>query len=192
MTSDDASNRLVFERIITVKLKYIQILGIAVTLFYSAFIVFLYAAEPRSLDELTIKAKSAVENTVTKGQVLTGSYEVDPIRFNEGLAAFRADNFPLARDRFERADPEKRDANTQFFIAYSFYRQGWGRLSNDDALFRSGLDALERVPQIDPDFVSKDPGLRIKTAAELRAEFEEGLKVTADDFNPLKLVRERK
>jgi len=40
--------------------------------------------------------------------------------------------------------------------------------------------------------VSKDADLKLKTAAELRNEFEEGLKVTADDFNPLRLVRERK
>ncbi|MBK9154234.1 MAG: hypothetical protein IPM25_08475 [Chloracidobacterium sp.] len=174
------------------KVKYIQILGTVLAAFYGVFIVFLYAAEPRSLGEVTSKAISAVESTVTKGQVLTGTYEVDRERFNEGLTAFRSDNFILARDRFERADPEKRDANTQFYIAYSFYRQGWGRVSNDDDLFKAGLEALQRVPQIDPDFVSKDAGLQLRTAAELRNEFEEGLKVTAGDFNPFKLIRERK
>lgn len=174
------------------KVKYIQILGTVLAVFYGVFIVFLYAAEPRSLGEVTTKAMSAVESTVTKGQVLTGTYEIDQARFNEGIAAFRTDNFVLARDRFERADPEKRDANTQFYIAYSYYRQGWGRVSNDDALFKAGLEALQKVSQIDPDFVSKDADLKLKTAAELRNEFEEGLKVTADDFNPLRLVRERK
>ncbi len=174
------------------KVKYIQILGIVITAVYGLFVVFLYAAEPRSLEEVTAKARSAVESTVTKGQVLTGTYEIDKARFDEGLAAFRADNFVVARDRFERADPEKRDANTQFYIAYSYYRQGWGRVSNDDSLFKAGLDSLQRLPVINPDFASKDPDLKIKTAAELRNEFEEGLKITADDFNPLKLVRERK
>ncbi len=129
---------------------------------------------------------------INKGQVLTGTYEIDRARFGEGIAAFRADNFVLARDRFERADPEKRDANTQFYIAYSYYRQGWGRITNDDALFKSGLEALQKVPQLDPDFTSKDPDLKLRTAAELRNEFEEGQRVTADDFNPFKLVRERK
>jgi hypothetical protein len=175
-----------------VKVKYIQIIGTMLALLYGVFIVFLYAAEPRSLEEISTKAISAVESTVTKGQVLTGTYEIDQARFNEGLTAFRADNFVLARDRFERADPEKRDANTQFYIAYSYYRQGWGRVSNDDELFKSGLEALKKAPQIDPDFSSKDPNLQLRTAAELKAEFEEGLVVTADDFNPLKLVRERK
>jgi hypothetical protein len=175
-----------------VKIKYIQILGLVVTAAYGVFIIFLYAAEPRSLEEVGSKAISAVESTVSKGQVITGTYQIDQARFNEGLAAFRSDNFVLARDRFERADPEKRDANTQFYIAYSYYRQGWGRVSNDDELFKAGAEAVQRVPAIDPDYVAKDPGLKLKTAAELRNEFEEGLRVTADDFNPLKLARERK
>ncbi len=174
------------------KSKYIQILGIVLAVAYGVFIVFLYAAEPRSLEEVRTKAISAVESTVSKSQVITGTYEIDQARFNEGLSAFRTDNFVLARDRFERADPEKRDANTQFYIAYSYYRQGWGRVSNDDALFRSGLEALQRVPQLDPDFTSRDADLHLKTAAELKNEFDEGLKVTAADFNPFKLVRERK
>lgn len=174
------------------KVPHIQITGTVLAAVYAVFIVFLYAAEPRSFGEVTTKAKSAVESTVNKGQILTGTYEVDRARFDEGLAAFRADNFVLARDRFERADPEKRDAATQFYIAYSYYRQGWGRVSNDDELFQAGLEALQRLPAIDPDFVSKDPNLKIKTAAELKDEFEEGLRLTANDFNPLRLVRERK
>lgn len=174
------------------KVKYIQIIGTVIATLYGVFIIFLYAAEPRSLEEVTSKAISAVESTVNKGQAMTGTYEIDQARFGEGMAAFRADNFVLARDRFERADPERRDANTQFYIAYSYYRQGWGRVSNDDELFKSGLEALKKVPQIDPDFSSKDPNLQLKTAAELKNEFEQGLVVTADDFNPFKLVRERK
>ena len=181
-----------FGQIITVKVKYIQIIGTVLAAAYGVFIVFLYAAEPRSLAEISTKAISTVESTLNKGHVLTGTYEIDQARFGEGIAAFRADNFVLARDRFERADPEKRDANTQFYISYSYYRQGWGRISNDDALFKSGLEALQKVPQLDRDFTSKDPDLKLRTAAELRNEFEEGQKVTADDFNPFKLVRERK
>ena len=174
------------------KVKYIQILGLVLTAAYAVFVIFLYAAEPRNLEEVTSKAISAVESTVSKGQVLTGTYEIDQAAFGQGIAAFRADNFVLARDRFERADPERRDANTQFYIAYSYYRQGWGRVTNDDELFKAGLEALQRVPAADPDFVSKDPDLKLKTAPELRTEFEEGLRVTADDFNPFRLVRERK
>ena len=179
-------------QIIAMKEKYIQIFGLAITLVYGLFVVFLYAAEPRSIEEITIKAKSTVENAVTKGQVMTGTYEIDRARFDEGIRAFRQDNFVAARDSFERSDPEKRDSNTQFYIAYSFYRQGWGRVSNDDALFKQALTTLERVAMLDPDFRSEDRDLQLRTAAELRHELEEGLQVTADDFNPLRLVRERK
>ncbi|MEP7148317.1 MAG: hypothetical protein ABI857_05480, partial [Acidobacteriota bacterium] len=57
--------------------KYIQILGLLATLLYSAFVIFLYAAEPRSLEDISTKAKSTLENAVTKGQVMTGTYEID-------------------------------------------------------------------------------------------------------------------
>lgn len=172
--------------------RYIQILGLLITLVYGGFVVFLYAAEPRSIEEISLKARSTVESAVTKGTVIAGTYEVDREKFNAGLAAFRQDNFVLARDSFERADPERRDAKTQFYIAYSFYRQGWGRVSNDDALFKQGLEKLERVKTLDPNFRSDDPNLQLRTPAELQAELEEGMKVSADDFNPLRLIRERK
>ena len=172
--------------------KYIQILGIVLTAIYAVFIVFLYAAEPRSVEEITIKARETVENAVTKGTVVIGTYEVDQELFNHGIQAFRSDNFVAARDAFDRADPERRDARTQFYIAYSFYRQGWGRVSNDDALFTQALETLARVSVLDANYRSDDASLLLRTPAELRAELEEGLKVTADDFNPLRLLNERK
>lgn len=178
--------------IIAVKEKYIQILGIMVTLLYGVFVIFLYAAEPRSLEEITTKAVETVQNATTKGQVITGTYAIDQAKFTEGLGAFRQNNFVLARDAFAKADPERRDAKTQFYIAYSFYRQGWGRVSNDDALFKQALDSLERVTFLDKDFRSDDADLQLRTPAELKNELEEGLRVTADDFNPLKVFRERK
>jgi len=178
--------------IIAMKEKYIQILGIVLTLVYGGFIAFLYAAEPRSIEEISMKARSTVENAVTKGQVITGIYEVDQEKFNAGLNAFRQNNFVVARDSFERADPEHRDAKTQYYIAYSFYRQGWGRISNDDALFKQSLERLERVSLLNPNFRTDDTDLQLRTPAELRGELEEGMTVSADDFNPLRLVRERK
>ena len=159
---------------------------------YGLFVVFLYAAEPRSLEEVTAKAVETVQNAATKGQVITGTYEIDRAKFDEGLAAFRQENYVLARDAFAKADPERREANVQFYIAYSFYRQGWGRVSNDDAMFKQALESLERVTFIDKDFRSSDLDLKLRTPAELRNELEEGLRVTADDFNPLKVLRERK
>lgn len=160
------------------KEKHIQILGIAVVALGLSFIAFLYWSQPRSLAEVA-----------TKGSVAIGTYEVNKTEFDAGVAAFRQDQFVAARAAFERADPEKRDAATQFYITYAYYREGWGRVSNDDALFNSGREAVTRV---DPNFRSTDAALQMKTPAELKFELEEGLKLSASDFNPLKLTKERK
>lgn len=172
--------------------KHIQILGIFLTAFYAIFIAWLYLVEPKSIEEVPGKAQESIENVTTKTQVAIGTYEIDRAKFNEGLAAFRQDNFIVARDNFQKADPEKRDAETQFYIAYSFYRQGFGRVSNDDALFSQGLEQINRVIALDKNFKSSDANLQLKTPIELKNEFEEGLRVTASDFNPLKILRERK
>lgn len=163
------------------KEKYIQIIAIVLTFAGFAFITFLYWTEPRSLAEVT-----------SKGQVVLGTYEINKAEFDTGLASFRREEFPAARIAFERADPEKRDANTQFYIAYSFYRQGWGRVSNDDDLFKAGIEAVNRVIGLNANFSASDAMLVMKTPAELKNELEEGLKITPSDFNPLKLARERK
>lgn len=161
--------------------KYIHIFGIVVTLAGFAFITFLYSTEPRTLAEVT-----------TRGQVVLGTYEIDKSAFEQGLASFRKDEFAVARSAFDRADPERRDPATQFYIAYSYYRQGWGRVSNDDTLFTAGLDSANRLIAINPNYRTTDETLVMKTPAELKNEFEEGLKLTASDFNPMKLARERK
>ena len=172
--------------------KHIQLTGIFLTAVYAIFIAWLYWVEPKSLEEVPAKAQTTIENVTTKTQVAIGTYEVNQAKFNEGLAAFRQDNFIVARDNFEKADTEKRDAKTQFYIAYSFYRQGFGKVSNDDVLFKSGLEQVNRVIALDRNFKSDDANLQTKTPVELKNEFEEGLKVTAGDFNPLKVFRERK
>lgn len=174
------------------KEKYLQILSIALTVTFGVLIVWLYWAAPKNLEEVSVKAQTTYENVTTKAQVITNTYEVDKAKLDEGLTAFRQDNFILARDLFQRADPERRDAKTQFYIAYTFYRQGWGRFSSDDELFAKGLEEVGRVITLDKDFKSDDANLQLKTPVELKNEFEEGLRVTLDDFNPLRVLRERK
>lgn len=174
------------------KQKYIQIFSIGLTLTGGILIGWLYWAAPKNLEEVSVRAQETVENVTNRTQVAIGTYEIDREKFNQGVQAFRQDNFILARDLFERADPERRDPNTQFYIAYSFYRQGWGRISSDDELFKKGLEQVERVFVLDKDFRSDDGNLQVKTPVELKNEFEEGLQVTAGDFNPFKVLRERK
>lgn len=174
------------------KEKYIQILCLVLVAFYGIFVVWLYWAEPKNLEEVSIKAKETIENAATRGQIVIGAYEVDRLKFNDGLKAFREENFIAARSFFDNADPEKRDPKTQFYIAYSFYRQGFGKVYNDDELFKQGLEQINRVILIDKNYKSDDANLTMKTPAELKNEFEEGLKTTVGDFNPFKLARERK
>ena len=163
------------------KEKYIHFLSVAAVVCGFVFITFLYWAEPRSLAEVT-----------SKGQVALGTYGIDKAEFDRGVTAFRAEDFIGARAAFDRADPEKRDAATQFYVAYSFYRQGWGRVSSDDKLFAQGIAAVDRLIAIDPNYRSTDASLAMRTPTELKIELDEGLKLTPSDLNPLKLIKERK
>ncbi|HWS56658.1 MAG TPA: hypothetical protein VN228_21160 [Pyrinomonadaceae bacterium] len=163
--------------------RLIQSVGVAWTCLFAAFVVWLYAAEPRSVGEVAARASAAA-----------GTYEVDRARFEAGRALFLREQYAAARDEWARADPASRDARTQFYVAYSFYRQGWGRVYNDDALFRQGLEAAARAAELAPRgaLAVEDPELKIHTPAELKAELQQGLERTTDDFNPLKVFRERK
>ena len=158
-------------------------LGLAFVCGYAALIVWLYASQPQTMAEVTGGLAAEV-----------GAYRVDPQAFDDGLAFFRRDLFEEARAAFERADPAGRDARTQFYIAYSYYRQGWGRLYNDDELFKQGLTAADRAIALAPDgrLVVDDENLGMKSADELRAELQRGLTRDASDFNPLRLFDTRK
>ena len=160
-----------------------QIIGIAWTLAYAAFIIWLYAAEPRTLTDVA-----------TGASVVAGTYEVDGARFAAAMQLFRREQYAAARDEWLRADPARRDAPTQFYIAYAFYREGWGKIYNDDELFRQGLEAVNRAISLAPDgaLVVNDPDLKMRTAVELKAELEQGLTKDLNDLNPLRVLRERR
>jgi hypothetical protein len=157
--------------------------GIAWTLLYAAFIVWIYATEPRTLREVR-----------TGASVAAGTYSVDQARFDAARELFRREQYRAARDEWMRADPAARDARTQFYIAYAFYREGWGRVYNDDALFKQGIEAAERAINLSPGgaLTVDDAELKIHSAAELKAELQQGAEASVGDLNPLKIVRERK
>jgi hypothetical protein len=163
--------------------KLIQWVGVSWTLLYAALVVWLYAAAPQSVAEVA-----------TQASVAAGTYEVDRAHFDSGRELFLREQYRAARVEWERADPARRDARTQFYVAYSFYREGWGRVYNDDALFRQGLEAANLAATLSggAPLNLEDPELKIHSAAELKAELESGLERTSDDFNPLKVFRERK
>jgi len=158
-------------------------LGLVLAAAYAVFIVWLYVRQPQTVAEMT----GALSATV-------GAYRVDDQSFADGLRFFRGDQFDAARLAFDRADPAHQDARTQFYIAYSYYRQGWGRLYSDDALFTRGLEAIDRAVALAPQgrILVDDSNLQMRSADELKAELQAGLRRDASDLNPLKVFRQRK
>lgn len=157
---------------------YLSLALIAVGLAAAAFI---YHSAPKGLSE-----------AVDRSKVALGIYSVNGELFDRGLTLFRADDLAGARAIFEQADPQKRDARTQFYIAYCYYREGWGRFANDDALFARGLEAARRAAELEPGLVVDDGSLQMRTPAQLIAELESGLKITIEDLDPRKVFRGRK
>ena len=163
--------------------RFIQIGGVIWTVIYASVILWIYATEPRSFKEVA-----------TNSQVAAGVYEINQEKFNNALALFRRDQFRAARDEWSGADPAQRDPRTQFYIGYAFYREGWGRVYYDTALFKQGLEAVNRAISLAPNgtLVVDDPNLQMKSAAELKAELEQGTETGWKDLNPVKFFRQRK
>ena len=157
--------------------------GLLLTLGYATLIGWLFVSQPRTMAEAVGGLSANL-----------GTYAVDDQAFADGLRFFRKDQFVEARSAFARADSASRDARTQFYIAYSYYRQGWYRTHHDDELYKQGLTHVDRAISLAPDgrLVVEDPNLHMRSADELKAELQAGLTRDASDFNPLRLLRERK
>jgi hypothetical protein len=156
--------------------------GIAMTAAYGALIGWLYLRQPQTFAQVTGGLTAVV-----------GAYRIDEQAFADGVRFFHNDQFVEARLAFERADRAERDPVTQFYIAYSYYRQGWGRVYHDDDLYALGLQAVNRSLEVAPQgrVLVEDPRLGMHTGEELKAELEAGLHRELSDFNPAKLVRPR-
>jgi len=163
--------------------RIIQLVGLGFTIAYAVFIMWIYATEPRTFKEVS-----------TSAEVAAGTYEVDQEKFNSALNFFRREQFRAARVEWQQADPAQQDARTQFYIAYSFYREGWGRVYFDQELFKAGVEAVNRAIALSSTskLTIDDPDLQMHTAAELKAELEQGLERNWSDVNPLKVLRTRK
>jgi hypothetical protein len=163
--------------------KIVQLAGLALTIAYGAFIVWIYATEPRTFKEVA-----------TSAEVAAGTYQINQEKFNSALDLFRREQLRAARDEWQRADPAQGDARTQFYIAYSYYREGWGRVYHDQELFKQSVEAVNRsiaLASVTP-LTVEDSNLGMHTAAELKAELEQGTERTWGDVNPFKVLRTRK
>ena len=161
----------------------VRAVGVGVTLLYGFLIGWLYLRQPQTLAQVTGGLTAAV-----------GAYRVDERAFSDGLQFFHSDQFVESRLAFERADRAQRDPITQFYIAYSYYRQGWGRFYHDDELYALGLQTVDRALGLAPQgrLVVDDPRLGMHTGEELKAELEAGMRRDLSDFNPARLARPRK
>jgi hypothetical protein len=157
--------------------------GLIIAVVYASVIIWAYAHQPRTIAQMTGGLTATI-----------GAYRVDAQSFNDGLQFFRRDQFAEARSAFARADPAERDAQTQFYIAYSYYREGWGRLYSSDALFAKGLESVNKAIALAPGgrLVVNDSNLQMHSADELKAELQRGLERDLSDLNPLRLFRTRK
>jgi hypothetical protein len=163
--------------------RMVRLAGLVFSIAYAALIVWLYASQPQTRAEALGGLAASV-----------GAYRIDEQAFDDGVRFFRADKFPEARLAFERADAAHLDARTQFYIAYSYYREGWGRVYSDDRLFKLGLDAVNRAIALAPAnrLVVPDDSLGLQSADELKVELERGLRRDASDFNPFRVFESRK
>ena len=161
----------------------VRIFGLLLATCYAIFIIWLYVRQPQTFAEVTGGLSASV-----------GTYRIDRQAFEDGLAMFRQGQYEASRAAFERADPARQDAPTQFYIAYTYYRSGWGRLYNEDEDFKLGLDRIEKAIALAPNgrLMVEDPEIDIHNADELRAEFAAGLRTEASDLNPMRIFRKRK
>src|SRR5207253_9913874 len=113
--------------------------GLTVTIVYAALIAWLFSHQPQTVAQVTGGLAAAI-----------GGYRIDEQAFADGLRFFRNDQFVEARMAFARADPAVRDARTQFYVAYSYYRQGWGRVYHDGQLYAEGIAALDAAVALAP------------------------------------------
>src|SRR5262245_44871939 len=161
----------------------LRVLGLAASASYFLLIAWLYAHQPQTVAEMTGALTASI-----------GAYQIDQQALDDGLRFFRGDQFDAARLAFDRADPARQDPKTQFYIAYSFYRQGWGRVYDDQALFTRGLETINRAIAIAPRgrLIVDDPNLQMHSADELKVELEAGLRRDSSNLNPMRIFRRRK
>src|SRR5215216_4630824 len=142
----------------------VRVFGLLLAMCYATFIIWLYIRQPQTLAEVTGGLTATV-----------GAYRINQQAFDDGLDLFHRDQLEAARAAFERADPAAQDARTQFYIAYSYYRSGWGRVYQDNELFKKGLAHADKAIVLAPGhrLVVEDPEIYMHNADELRAELVE-------------------
>jgi hypothetical protein len=115
-----------------------QIAGLALTIAYAAFIVWIYATEPRTFKEVA-----------TSAEVASGTYQINQEKFDIRVTLCScATSFGRRATNGSARIRRRAMRERSFNIAYSFYREGWGRVYYDQALFKQGWEAPTAPPTL--------------------------------------------
>jgi len=160
----------------------IQVLGLATSVLYASFIVWVYARRPQSLAEL--KTQASIQANV---------YHINQQNFDEAIKEFDTGDYNSAIGQLKLADPAQKDPTSQYYIAYSYYLLGRGRIFNDEDMFNRAIEAIDRCLDNAPNHIFEiDRGdMEIKNADTLRQKLIEGLKHTMPSLNPLNWFTKR-
>src|SRR5262249_9180990 len=111
----------------------IEVLGLATSVLYASFIVWVYARRPQSLAEL--KTQASIQANV---------YHINQQNFDEAIKEFDTGDYNSAIGQLKLADPAQKDPTSQYYIAYSYYLLGRGRIFNDEDMFNRAIEAIDR------------------------------------------------
>ena len=114
----------------------VRVAGLAASATYASFVIWLYVSQPQTVAQVTGGVAAGI-----------GAYAVDPQATADAMGFFRRDAFPEARAAFLRADPAIRDANTQFYIAYTLPtgRDGAGSMTTIGCSARDSKQWIARL-----------------------------------------------
>jgi len=154
----------------------VQISGLVITVLYASIIGWIYVRRPQSLAELK-----------TQASVQANLYHISQENFDAAIKEFDAGDYNSAIGQFKLADPAEKDPSSQYYIAYSYYLLGRGRIFNDEDMFKRAIDAVNRCLDNAPNhiFETDRADLEIRNADTLRQKLVEGLKHTMPSLNPL-------
>jgi hypothetical protein len=154
----------------------IQVAGLVVTILYGSFIVWVYARRPQTLAEL--KTQASIQASV---------YHINQQNFDEAIKEFNGADYNSAIGQLKLADPAQQDPPSQYYIAYSYYLLGRGRIFNDEDMFNNAIKAVDRCLDNAPNHIFEidRSDLEIKNADTLRQKLIDGLKHTMPNLNPL-------
>ena len=154
----------------------VQISGLVIAILYASIIGWIYVRRPQSLAELK-----------TQASVQANLYHISQENFDAAIKEFDAGDYNSAIGQFKLADPAEKDPSSQYYIAYSYYLLGRGRIFNDEDMFKRAIDAVNRCLDNAPNhiFETDRADLEIRNADTLRQKLVEGLKHTMPSLNPL-------